>query len=890
MACPCGAVAAPAAAGHSSRRSLIAGVIGAVASAVVGAAVVSLLPSAPARGASATASMAAMGGGDGLLHPAVRQAVGAANVASDPATAALVKAANEAYVMALPPLPVPELFHRHKGFFTLYTGKGTLNGRVLLEVPASALDVPFLLTTLVTSSDAQLLSPGRPFWFGSGSYQNKVMAFRKRAGAATALDLYRPLMDLRAEGEADHATSFPSSGYWAGWLQSFPVRDLSADSFLIDITGWVGEGMNEVTDMASEASDKWETVERRFTSGTAHTRSVELDVEVRLREKKPSSLPLSPEKWFSTRVRHSLLPLPAKPMEARPADHRIGYFSRSFVATDDVLGARPKRSLISRWDLRKGPVVFLIDPSVPTQWRAIVKAGVLEWNKAFKEAGHPNAIKASLPDDADWPADYTVGDGRHNSIYWASGQGASYASGTMEVDPRSGEIVRAHVVLTNAVLIGYTSLFRGSVPPDLTPGDKPWRPVANLTLTQVQGQFLKRLMMHELGHVLGLRHNFRGSAGVSLEDLEDPEAVATGGHTTSVMDYTEHIVRADPAKQLPVLYSPTVGRYDVAAIVYGYGTFRSDAERVAFARVTAAAGLTFCTDDDDANVTGPDPYCAKRDASASPLTFANESLTVAAAAMASTAATASRTAGASWLSASDAMATHLRHATLQLLRVAQWVGGVVPSRTDSDGHGRGQPLTPIDGATQEAALRILDGALDPVGGLLGAATAATYGRLLIARTCGRGADGSPDPELPGDACLGVEGRSVGGALRAQRGRVLAQLLHPGRLERLTDAQSAGATDVPSIEGLLRRLTGVLVVPAAAGGGAGGGIAADAGVQWVTALTAVVGGGAGAARPHHPAAVGAAAAELRRLHATVAGRTDAASMGLAVLLKDYGVAA
>jgi len=897
MSCSQGALAPPSVAGRSSRRTVVAAVVGAVASVALGAFVASHFSTAYSRAGSAATSEAAVSA-DGLLHPAGRQSVAAAGMTTDPKTAAMIEEATAVHVEALPPLPLPQLFTLHRGFFNLYTGKGNLHGRVLLEVPASALDVPFLLTTLVTASDTQVLSPGRPFWFGSGSYEKKVMAFRRSAGAASALDLYRPLMDLRSEGKADRKTSFPAAGYWGGWLQTFAVRDLAADAYLVDITEWVREGMNEVTDMALQDEDKWATVTRRFVDGTAHDRSVELDVEVRLREKKPPTLHFSPENWMAVRVRHSIIPLPAQPMEPRSADHRFGFFSSSFVATDDISGTRPKRSFINRWDLSKGPVTFLIDPSTPTKWRPAVKAGLVEWNKAFAAAGHPDALVGVLPGDANWPSDYAHGDGRHNTIYWASGEAAGYATGTMEVDPRSGQIARAHIVLTNTFLGRAAQLLRAVVEPDEVgmagnrpAGAAPWKPVANVTIDEVRGQMLKDLTMHEAGHVLGLRHNFRGSSLVPLSQFADSAAVAAQGLTGSVMDYNSYCIRADKADQTATVYTPTVGRYDMAAIFYGYANFDSAADRVAFARKTAADGVTFCTDDDNPGLSGADPYCTRWDTSGSPLAFANESISVALGAMAAKAAAAGRTDGASWLDASRDMTRGLSRASYQLQFAAKWVGGVVPSRDDSDGDGGSvRPVTPIDGATQAAALAMIVDALDPVRGFLGAATATAYGPLLVTRTCGRGDDGERFPEAPGSDCLGVEPEGVVAALRSYRARVVDAVLHPARLGRLTDARAAGAVDVPSIGTVLRRMSSTLLVAPPDDGGDVNDVAADAGVQWVQALAAIVtGGGRGEKTAHHPAAVGAAAAELRRIHAAVAGRADAASVGLAVLLKEFAAA-
>ncbi|MDP9046251.1 MAG: zinc-dependent metalloprotease, partial [Pseudomonadota bacterium] len=377
----------------------------------------------------------------------------------------------------------------------------------------------------------------------------------------------------------------------------------------------------------------------------------------------------------------SLSPLPAVPMHPRVGDSRIGYFSDATWDFSDDLARTPAVRNVHRWRLEKKhpeaplsepvtPIVYWLDRTIPVKYRATIEAGILEWNKAFERIGFKDAIQVKIqPDDADFE---TLDRGA--SVLWMTNAAPLFgAIGPSHVDPRTGEILaanigieslssrnvraaRSQVLNDNAAGAEAGRLARLMQFGGNAPGAQPFDPRAceaaaegadqlgyALDVFQARGEldpdspeaqqfvldYLKDVTMHEVGHTLGLRHNFRASRIYTDAQLSDPEFTRTHALTGSVMEYAP-INLAAPGAPRPAPFQTTLGPYDYWAIEYAYKPIAPSEEKVTLERIAARntePELAYGTDED--NFLGIDPDALQMDLGSDPIVFARKRLEIA---------------------------------------------------------------------------------------------------------------------------------------------------------------------------------------------------------------------------------------------------------------------
>jgi len=334
-------------------------------------------------------------------------------------------------------------------------------------------------------------------------------------------------------------------------------------------------------------------------------------------------------------IRYSLFALPEDPMPVRYADDRVGFFldARKNFSRDQE--ATLYERIVRRWRLEKKdptaemsepvePIVFYVDRSVPMEYRPYVRRGIEAWSDAFESAGFINAVVArDAPDDPDWNAE----DIRYSAVRWTAAHQMGYAIGPSQSDPRTGEQLNGDVLLSSVFMSGWLWNYQRLANPGDVAGAPtsdlaalirtrqqldsqmldldPWQ-VAHLCYAEVGkahqlgfqhaallglgvldpgddvpeeyiGDAIIDLVLHEVGHVLGLRHNFKSSSGVPTERLHDKEFTGRNGVSLSVMDYTPVNIAVNPEDQ-GHYWNVTAGSYDRWAIQYAYSTIYEQGE------------------------------------------------------------------------------------------------------------------------------------------------------------------------------------------------------------------------------------------------------------------------------------------------------------------------
>lgn len=322
----------------------------------------------------------------------------------------------------------------------------------------------------------------------------------------------------------------------------------------------------------------------------------------------------------------SMVLLPKVPMKSRYFDSRVGYFATGYTDFDANPQGVKRVSMITRFKLEpkaedvekykrgelvepKEPIVYYIDPATPKKWVPYLIAGVNDWQGAFEKAGFKNAIVAKEVPAGD--STFSLEDARHNVIIYKPSD-IPNASGPHVHDPRSGEIMETHVNWYHNVM----SLVHNWYMVQTAAIDPKARKMQ--FDDELMGQLIRFVSSHEIGHTLGLRHNFGSSSTVPVEQLRNKAFVEANGHTPSIMDYARFNYVAQPEDNITEKgIFPRIGDYDMWAIEWGYKwkpEFATGADEKEWSnkwiidRLTANKRLWFGTESDQ-----NDPRCQNED-------------------------------------------------------------------------------------------------------------------------------------------------------------------------------------------------------------------------------------------------------------------------------------
>ena len=525
-------------------------------------------------------------------------------------------------------------------------------------------------------------------------------------------------------------------------------------------------------------------------------------------------------RFLSVRLRHSIIAMPDDKYVPRYDDPRVGYFLDNMTDMTSMKSA-PYRDLINRWRLEKKypslpisepihPITYYMDKNTPVEWRPVIKAAVEQWNIAFEAAGFKNAVVClQQPDTATWDA----GDIRYNVLSWTASPNPPFGGyGPSFSNPRTGEILGADIMLEWIYLSNrfkHEKLFdiAGLQYDDENNNgfyscNAGYQSMLNIATgnaiisTMDGGQFekdeylrqaLTDLVMHEVGHTLGLNHNFIASYMNSPKELEDKNHAATIGLTASVMDYT--VPNLALHKDIQGQYFDTrPGPYDIWAIRYGYTPIDSTrGERAtleAILQESSKPNHLFFPDADDMRNPGKgiDPRVMLYDMSSDPLHYAEEQILL-----------INTTFPKIFAKYTDSNQSYhdLRNAYLilntqysrNLTVISRWIGGVYVSRNFTQ-QNNNIPFTPVEASKQKLAMALL--AKYAFGKDAFQAENYLYKYLQSQR---RGNDRPFEGEDPK-----IHDR----ILNIQKG-ILDHVLHPNTLQRIVDSKLYGNSyTLPSV--------------------------------------------------------------------------------------------
>jgi len=497
-----------------------------------------------------------------------------------PATPAAEPAKPASPAAATPPKPgikpykevITDKATTDKGLFKVHR----LDGKYFYEIPDSLFNREMLVVTRYAKT------PTVDGTYGGEELNEQIWKWQRRdKQVMIRIPSYRNIADKKTEMfEAVKNSNLDAV------LSSFDIKAINKDSssVVIDVTDLYAKDVQSLGLPQSVRTQYKITTMDEARTFVDTIKSFPVNIEVRSLKTYRATDPPGDKSIGSmtVEIHNSMLLLPKIPFKPRFSDDRVGFFGQS--QTDYGLDAQKAQvtRYIHRWKLEpkdpaaykrgelvepKKQIVYYIDPATPVKWRPYLIEGVKDWNAAFEEAGFKNAITAmEAPlNDPDWSPE----DARYSVIrYFASNIANAY--GPHISDPRSGEIMESDIGWYHNVMNLVRNWFfvqTAAINPEArNPKFK----------DEVMGQLIRFVSSHEVGHTLGLPHNFGSSVAYPVDSLRSPSFTKRkGGTAPSIMDYARFNYIAQPGDEGVVLY-PGIGDYDKWAVKWGYTWFDNE--------------------------------------------------------------------------------------------------------------------------------------------------------------------------------------------------------------------------------------------------------------------------------------------------------------------------
>lgn len=474
------------------------------------------------------------------------------------------------------------------GLFTVHK----VDDKYYFEIPDSLFGREILVVNRISKAAAGMRGTGSFFGYGGDQIGQNVIRFEKGPNNKVF---------LRTISFAEYAKDSTSPMFTAVTnsnvqpiAAAFDIKALGKDSTgaVIDVTDFAN-GDNDVLHFNSGLKTSLRLAgvqaDKSYIVGM---KSYPINVEVKtVKTYSRAAAPVGGLAGFggggggggnmTVELNSSMVLLPKTPMQSRYFDPRVGFFQVGYTDFDANPQGVKDIALIKRWRLEpregdlekykrgelvepKKPIIFYIDPATPKKWVPYLIQGVNDWQGAFEKAGFKNAIIAKTAPTREEDSTWSLEDARNSAIVYKPSD-IPNASGPSIADPRSGEIMESHINwYHNVMQLIHDWYFIQTAAVD---------PKARKMMydDELMGQLIRFVSSHEVGHTLGLRHNFGSSSTVPVERLRDKAWVEANGHTPSIMDYARFNYVAQPEDNISeVGLFPRIGDYDRWAIEWGY--------------------------------------------------------------------------------------------------------------------------------------------------------------------------------------------------------------------------------------------------------------------------------------------------------------------------------
>lgn len=519
-------------------------------------------------------------------------------------------------------------------------------------------------------------------------------------------------------------------------------------------------------------------------------------------------------RYVNVTVQHSFIEVPENNYQPRIDDPRVGYFTTevSDMTSKEVVNYK---DLVHRWNLEKKdpsaalsepvePITWWIENTTPMEFRESIKKGVLAWNVAFEKAGFKNAMAVKIQSDT---ASWDAGDINYNVLRWTSSARPPFGGyGPSFVNPRSGQILGADIMLEyihHTYRVFFEKLFSlnaGQNIDDIHSDMEDLNPAmcsmgylmqsntllgtaalmtADATAEDLKGlqeESMIALIMHEVGHTLGLNHNMKASQRFSPAELANKELIKGQCLTGSVMDYTTINLTLNPEDQ-GQYYDVAVGPYDKWAIEFGYRPVSSEAELDKILSRSTEPELIFGNDADDMRSPGKaiDPRVMVNDNSNDAITYSIDRIKIVNNIMGKI-KDKYTTDGESYQELTQAynvlMSNYANGGTI----ISRFIGGVYVDRAMAGQQGATMPYTPVAYADQKRAMKALEEYMFAPTAF--AIPSDLYNYLALQRRGFKFFGGPEDPK--------IHAKVIG-----YQGGILSQLLHKNTLQRISDSELYG---------------------------------------------------------------------------------------------------